>query len=172
MRISLCGEEDKAAILDILNDAILNTTALYDYKPRTPQMMDQWFEAKKRGDYPVIGVYGDHNELLGFATYGPFRNWPAYKYTVEHSIYVKSNSRGKGVGKILLQEIIQFGVHQNYHVLVGGIDTSNNHSIKLHEKFGFKHSGTIEHAGFKFGKWLNLAFYQLILSTPENPVED
>ncbi len=171
MKIRECTEKDKQAILDILNDAILNTTALYDYKPRTMQMTDSWFDAKIKGKYPVIGVFGDNEELLGFGSYGSFRNWPAYKYTIEHSIYVKNTMRGNGVGKILLKEIIDSAIRQEYHVIVAGIDATNDISIKLHEKMGFKYSGTIEHAGFKFGRWLNLAFYQLILQTPQKPVD-
>jgi L-amino acid N-acyltransferase len=171
MKIHDCGESEKAAILEILNDAILHSTALYDYKPRTMEMMDHWFDAKRKGGYPVLGAFSDDEELLGFGSYGPFRNWPAYKYTVEHSLYVKNTMRGKGIGKTLLQEVIDAAARQEYHVLVGGIDASNTASIKLHETMGFKYSGTIEHAGFKFGRWLDLAFYQLILKTPEHPVE-
>ncbi|HVN49196.1 MAG TPA: GNAT family N-acetyltransferase [Bacteroidota bacterium] len=171
MIIHPCHENDKETILEILNDAILHSTALYDYKPRTMQMMDSWFDAKRKAGYPVIGAFSDNEELLGFSSYGSFRNWPAYKYTVEHSLYVKNTMRGKGIGKILLQEIIKAAADQNYHVIVGGIDASNTVSIKLHESMGFRYSGTIEHAGYKFGKWLDLAFYQLILKTPETPTE-
>jgi phosphinothricin acetyltransferase len=169
--IKLCGEKQLPEILDILNDAIVNSTALYDYKPRTMENMKTWFEAKTNGNYPVIGLFDNAGILLGFASYGPFRNWPAYKYTVEHSIYIRPDRRGQGLGKILLQEIINYAMQQDYHVLVGGIDATNAVSIKLHESMGFTGSGTIQHAGYKFGKWLDLAFYQLILKTPQFPVE-
>ena len=170
MKIYPCSAQDKPAILAILNEAIVNTTALYDYHPRTPEMMDSWFEAKQKNNYPVIGAFRE-NELLGFATYGQFRNWPAYKYSVEHSVYVKDSARGKGIGTHLLQDLIQKAIAQDYHTLIGGIDAANESSIRLHEKLGFHHAGTIRHAGYKFGRWLDLAFYQLILDTPAHPVE-
>lgn len=159
-----------AAILDILNEAILNSTALYDYQPRAPESMVTWFKAKEASRYPVIGAIGG-GELLGFASYGTFRAWPAYKYSVEHSVYVHRDHRGKGVGIALMRQLIEAARAQQYHVLVGGIDVANKASIALHEKLGFVHSGTVRQAGFKFGRWLDLAFYQRILDTPRQPAD-
>jgi len=159
------------AILAILNEAIANSTALYDYKPRTRDNMAGWFEAKTRGRYPVIGVESDSGELMGFASYGPFRAWPAYKYTIEHSVYVDARFRGQGVGRVLLRAVIDAAGQQDYHVMVGGIDAANTVSIRLHESLGFNACGVVRHAGFKFGRWLDLAFYQLILRTPAVPVD-
>jgi L-amino acid N-acyltransferase YncA len=158
-------------ILAIFNDAIANSTVLYDYKPRTMETMAGWFEAKLKGAYPVIGVESDSKELMGFATYGTFRAWPAYKYTVEHSVYVEERFRGRGLGKFLLKEIIAAAQGQNYHNLVGVIDASNTVSIRLHETMGFACCGTIRQAGFKFGRWLDVLFYQLILPTPPQPAD-
>ncbi|HEY4785754.1 MAG TPA: GNAT family N-acetyltransferase [Bacteroidales bacterium] len=169
--IKPCVEKQLQEILDILNDAIVNSTALYDYKPRTMDNMKTWYEAKLKGNYPIIGAFDSSDKLLGFGSYGSFRSWPAYKYTIEHSVYVRSDARGKGLGKILLQEIINQASAQDYHVLVGGIDADNDISIKLHESMGFVYAGTIKHAGFKFGRWLDLAFYQLTLKTPLHPVD-
>jgi L-amino acid N-acyltransferase YncA len=160
-----------APILAILNEAIANSTALYDYQPRTAESMVSWFDAKAKGRYPVIGLVDEAGTLMGFGSYGAFRAWPAYKYTVEHSIYVDTRFRGRGLGRALLEAIIAAAVKQDYHVLVGGIDASNLVSIQLHERLGFTHSGTIAQAGFKFGRWLDLAFYQKILSTPAAPVD-
>ena len=158
-------------MLDILNEVIVNSTAIYDYNPRTPEMMQAWWDAKERGRYPVIGAFGEGGALLGFATYGPFRNWPAYKYSVEHSIYVERSQRGKGLGGALLGAIIEAAKEQQYHVMIGGIDASNEGSIALHEKLGFTPCAEIKQAGFKFGRWLDLVFYQLILDTPVRPVD-
>jgi L-amino acid N-acyltransferase YncA len=172
MRVVQCEHKRHAeAILAIFNEAIANTTALYDYKPRTMEMMTAWFDEKSKGKYPVIGIENDSGELMGFASYGTFRARPAYKYSVEHSVYVDTRFRRRGVGKRLVEEIIAAGQGQNYHVLIGGIDATNAASIKLHEGLGFKHCGTVRHAGFKFGKWLDLVFYQLILATPSQPVD-
>lgn len=171
MKTILCDSSFATQILDILNEAILNSTALYDYRPRTPEMMTSWFQAKQKGNYPVIGAVNETGELLGFGSYGTFRAWPAYKYSVEHSIYVDKRFRGQGIGKALLQQVIDRARDQNYHVLIGGIDSQNTISIRLHQQFGFQHSGTIRQAGFKFGRWLDLDFYQLILQTPAQPVE-
>ena len=160
-----------APILAIFNEAIANSTALYDYNPRVAESMVGWFEAKTKGRYPVIGIEDESGTLVGFGSYGAFRAWPAYKYTVEHSIYIDSRFRGQGHGRVLLEALIAAAIEQDYHVMVGGIDASNAASIKLHESLGFTHSGTVKQAGFKFGRWLDLAFYQKILTTPAAPVD-
>jgi L-amino acid N-acyltransferase YncA len=160
-----------APILAIFNEAIANSTALYDYQPRNAEWMVGWFAAKTRGRYPVIGLESEAGELLGFATFGMFRERPAYKYTVEHSIYLDARFRGQGHGRVLLEALINAAVDQDYHVMVGGVDASNAVSMRFHERMGFTHCGTIAQAGFKFGRWLDLAFYQKILATPASPVD-
>ena len=172
MKIIRCDSSYSGQILAIFNEAIANSTALYDYRPRTPEMMAAWFAAKENGNYPVIGAVGPDGNLMGFGSYGTFRAWPAYKYTVEHSIYVEATCRGRGIGKLLLQEIIASARAQNYHALIGGIDSLNAASIHLHKQFGFHHAGTLPQVGFKFGGWLDLAFYELILETPHEPTDD
>lgn len=162
-------ERHAAAILDIFNDAILNSTALYDYKPRAAQSMVGWFEAKLAGGFPVIGVEDSDGALLGFGSYGTFRAWPAYKYSVEHSVYVHPEHRGKGLGRLLMRELIGAARKSDKHVMIGGIDATNSGSIALHEQLGFKHAGTLPQVGFKFGRWLDLSFYQLLLDTPARP---
>lgn len=172
MKTILCDpKRHSEAILAIYNEAIVNSTALYDYKPRTSDMIASWFEAKMKGNYPVIGVEADSGELMGMASYGQFRAWPAYKYSVEHSVYVDARFRRRGVGRFLLESLIKVAQNQNYHLLVGGIDASNEASIALHEHLGFTHCGTIRQVGFKFGRWLDLAFYQRTLSTPLQPID-
>jgi len=159
------------AILEILNEVIVSSTALYDYRPREPESMAGWFEAKQKREFPVLGALDDAGALLGFASYGTFRAWPAYKYSVEHSVYVRATQRGVGVGFALMTQLIALATEQQYHLLVGGIDESNLASVALHRKLGFSHAGTIKQAGFKFGRWLDLAFYQLLLSSPANPID-
>jgi L-amino acid N-acyltransferase len=169
--ISCTCETHAGAILDILNEAIVNSTALYDYKPRARDSMTGWFKAKADGGFPVIGAVDAVGRLLGFASYGTFRAWPAYKYSVEHSVYVHKDHRGKGIGAALLQKLIQVAEEHQYHVMVGGIDMMNSASIALHQKFGFVHAGTIRHAAFKFGAWRDLGFFQLLLDAPVHPVD-
>ncbi len=159
------------AILEIFNEAIANSTALYEYKLFPPEKMTAWFAEKRAGNYPVIGGVDANGTLRGFASYGVFRARPAYKYSVEHSVYVHKDHRGKGIGRELLKRIIDAARDQNYHVLVGGIDAENKASIELHKQFGFMYSGTITQAGFKFGRWLDLVFYQLTLKTPAAPID-
>jgi L-amino acid N-acyltransferase len=172
MRLVSCTlAEHGTAILEILNDAIVSSTALYDYVPRELASMTGWVDLKVRGGFPVWGAVDDDGQLLGFATYGTFRAWPAYKYSVEHSVYVQQRSRGRGVGKALMQRLIASATEQQLHVMVGGIDAGNAYSVAFHERLGFSHAGTIKQAGFKFGRWLDLAFYQLVLPTPYHPVD-
>jgi phosphinothricin acetyltransferase len=160
-----------SAILDIYNEVIANSTAVYEYLPFDAKYIEKWFADKRAGGFPVIGAVNDAGVLMGFASYGVFRARPAYKYCVEHSVYVHKDYRGKGVGDALLQKIIAAAKEQSYHVMVGGIDAENTASINLHLRYGFVHSGTITQSGFKFGRWLDVAFYQLTLSTPLNPVD-
>lgn len=164
-------ERHADAILEIFNEAILNSTALYDYKPRVSQSMVGWFDAKRAGGFPVIGVEDSDGALLGFGSYGTFRAWPAYKYTVEHSVYVHQDHRGRGLGRVVMQELIAAARQNDLHAMMGGIDATNTGSIVLHERLGFKHVGTLPQVGFKFGRWLDLAFYQLLLDTPAHPID-
>jgi L-amino acid N-acyltransferase YncA len=173
MKIVQCTYDRHATqILEIFNEVIASSTALFDYKPRTIESMAAWFEAKENGNFPVIGAEYDSGQLIGFASFGTFRAWPAYKYTVEHSVYVHKGHRGRGLGRTLMTEAIKAARQQDYHVLVGCIESNNSGSIALHESLGFTHAGTLREAGFKFGRWLDVAVYQLILPTPTQPRDE
>jgi L-amino acid N-acyltransferase len=164
-------EQHATAILDIFNEAIANSTALYDYKPRAPDAMTAWFAAKTAGQFPVLGIETSDGTLMGFASYGTFRAWPAYKYSVEHSVYIHRDFRGQGLGRQLMAALIERAQQQNKHVMVGAIDLANAVSISMHEKLGFQHCGVVKQAAFKFGRWLDLALMQLVLATPLEPVD-
>jgi phosphinothricin acetyltransferase len=164
-------ETHAAAILAILNEVIATSTAIYDYEPRPHASMEPWFRAKAAGNFPVIGLEDAGGELLGLATYGAFRAWPAYKYTVENSVYVRGDARGRGIGKRLLARLVEVASGRDVHVLVAGIDAANAASVALHEQLGFRHAGTVRECGFKFGRWLDLALYQRTLATPARPVD-
>lgn len=171
MKIISCDTSHLPAIRAIFNDAIVHSTALWEYKPRTLETTQAWFATKIKGGYPVIGIENDASEFMGFASYGVFRDRPCYKYTVEDSVYVDARFRGKGIGALLLKELIRLAKAQNIHTLIGAIDTTNAASIALHLRLGFEHCGTVKQAGFKFGRWLDMALYQLILPTPTNPID-
>ena len=171
MTLAPCTRAHAPEILAIFNDAILHTTALYDYKPRTTEFIAAWFDTKERGNFPVLGAFTDDGSLAGFATYGTFRAFPAFKYSVEHSVYVHAAQRSGGIGKALLHALIAEATTQNYHTLVGAIDSTNAASVRLHTSLGFVPCGRIAEAGYKFGRWLDLDFYQLILPTPTKPTD-
>jgi L-amino acid N-acyltransferase len=162
---------DVSGILEIYNDAILNTTAVYTYEPLTLEMLDQWFKEKQDKGLPVF-VAEIEGRIAGFASYGPFRPWPAYKYSVEHSIYVHKDFRRQGVAKKLLRVLIDKAEASGMRTIVAGIDSENVVSIGLHKEFGFREAGTLSQVGYKFGRWLDLQFMQLILSTHHQPNED
>ncbi len=159
------------AILEIFNEAIANSTALYDYKPRTRESMVGWFEAKAAGGFPVIGLEDAAGVLIGFASFGAFRPHPAYKYSVEHSVYVHHAHRGRGLGRVLLARIIEEAEAFGAHAVIGAIDAENEASLTLHESLGFARVGTLPQVGFKFGRWLDLAFMQKVLAGPASPVD-
>jgi phosphinothricin acetyltransferase len=153
---------DLPAILEIYNDVIVNTTAVYDYNPHTIAMRQQWFETKQQQGFPVF-VAEEAGEILGFSSIGPFRAWAAYQYTVENSIYVAAAARGRGIAKLLMPPLIEAARQLKLHTMVAGIDASNEASIALHKKFGFTEVAYFKEVGYKFNRWLDLKFLQLIL---------
>ncbi|RCS58188.1 GNAT family N-acetyltransferase [Parvibium lacunae] len=169
--VSCTYEEQGEAILSILNEAILTSTALYDYQPRTMAQMAEWFALKKAQDFPVLGLIAPNGQLAGFATYGTFRAFPAYQYTVEHSIYIHHSFRTQGLASLLMERLIATAERQQYHTLIGVIDAANQASIALHLKHGFVHAGSLQQVGYKFGRWLDVVLYQRLLATPTDPCE-
>jgi L-amino acid N-acyltransferase YncA len=155
-------ETDLPAILEIYNDVILTTTSVYSEEPHTLEMRQTWFAERKEEGFPVIIAEID-GILAGFATYGKFRVWPCYKFTVEHSVYVHKDSRGQGISKILLQQIITLAKNAGMHALIAGVDSENDISLQLHLKYGFTQVALFKEVGFKFGRWLDLIFLELIL---------
>lgn len=171
-RIVPCTHDRHArAILDIFNEAIANSTALYDYQPRSLASMETWFATKQAGGFPVIGIEDEAGQLVAFGSFGTFRAWPAYKYSVEHSVYVHQDHRGHGLGLQVMHALIDAARQRQVHAMIGAIDTDNQGSIALHRRLGFSRVGTLPQVGFKFGRWLDLALYQLLLDTPAEPVD-
>jgi L-amino acid N-acyltransferase YncA len=154
--------KDTQSILDIINYNILNSTALYDYKTRDFETQKTILEDKINKGFPVIVAECD-GKLVGFGMYSEFRFREAYKFTVEHSVYVSPNEMGKGIGKMIMAQLIIQAKAQGLHTMIGVIDSENKSSITFHEQFGFKTVGIIKESGYKFDRWLDSVFMQLLL---------
>jgi L-amino acid N-acyltransferase YncA len=170
INIRTARESDLPAILTIYNHIILHTTAIYQYEPQTLEMRKAWYDGRMKDGLPVFVAESD-GQVAGFSSYGPFRAWPAYKYTVENSVYVSADQRGKGIGKLLILPLITAAGNSNLHSIIAGIDASNDASLRLHRSFGFEEVAHFKQVGYKFGRWLDLKFLELLLDTPENPNE-
>lgn len=153
--------DDLPILLSIYNDAILNSTATFDLEPATLESRKKWF-AKYGEKYPLI-VSEWNGQVVGYGCLNQFREKPAYNATTELSIYLSSLSRGSGIGTSLMEELIKRARQNNFHTMIGGITAGNEASIALHKKFGFTLVGHLKEAGFKFGQWQDVLFYQLIL---------
>lgn len=154
--------EDAAEILEIINYNILNSTALYDYEPRTLENQIAIFQDKLDKGFPIL-VALSNKSVVGFGYYSEFRFREAYKFTVEHSVYAHPNHLGKGIGKLILDNLIHLAKAQKLHTIIGVIDSENQSSIEFHKKFGFEIAGTIKESGYKFNRWLHSVFMQKML---------
>ncbi|WP_439271410.1 GNAT family N-acetyltransferase [Pseudochrobactrum sp. HB0163] len=150
------------AILDIYNDAIAHTTAVWINNMVDLENREQWLLSRKKEGFPVL-VLMEGQQLLGYASYGPFRAFEGYKYTAELSVYVAAHARGKGAGSRLMQALLEHAYGNNIHVLLGAVEAQNTASVRLHEKYGFTQAGLLPQVGRKFGRWLDLILMQRIL---------
>lgn len=162
MEIREAQRRDLSIILDIMNDAILHTTSIYDYEIRSAQFVENWFNKKQLDNFPVL-VAEINGNAVAYGSYGIFRAWDAYKFSVEHSIYVQKKFQGHGIGKQLLIALINRAKHDGYHTMIAGIDAANQKSYDFHQKFGFVETGRMKEVGYKFDRWLDLVFMQLML---------
>jgi phosphinothricin acetyltransferase len=156
--------DDMPAVLEIINDAILHTTAVWSLTPATLQSREKWLADRQAKGFPVL-VAEHERKVVGFATFGDFRPWEGYLHTVEHSLYVAPGVQRRGIGGLLLQSLIDKALELNKHVMVGGIEAQNVASIKLHEAYGFERVGHLREVGRKFDRWLDLVFMQRVLPT-------
>jgi len=156
-------ESDLPAILEIVNDAILNTTAWYDYEPWDLAQLAAWLRGKSDAGWPVLVAIGRDGGLAGFGSLGHFRARAAYHKTAEHSVYVAASHRGLGYGRLLLGAIIDAARGLGLHTLIGGVDSENAASLAFHRALGFEEAGRMREAGWKFERWLTLVFMQKML---------
>lgn len=161
-QIRQATEKDLEAILEIVNYNILNTTSIYDYESRTFAQQKAIFDEKLKANFPLIVIEID-SKIAGFGTYGTFRFKEGYKFTVEHSVYISVNYQGKGFGKLLLAELIELAKKQKLHTMIAVIDAENQSSVEFHKQFGFETVGVIKESAFKFDKWLDTVFMQLLI---------
>ena len=157
-------EQDVPGILAIYNDVIATSTAVYREDPASLDDRLHWFNARREQAYPILVAAGDSG-IVGFASYGDFRSWPGYRFSVEHTVHIHADERGRGVGTMLMRELIRRAVEQDKHVMIGGVDADNESSLRFHERLGFVRAGHLRQVGFKFGRWLDLVFVQRILTT-------
>lgn len=162
MRIRDAAAADAAGITDIYNDAVLHSTATWNTTTVDADDRRAWIDGKRRRGEPVL-VAVDGAAVLGYATFGPWRDWDGYRHTVENSIYVRADRRGAGTGAALMAELVERARGLGVHIIVAGIDAGNEGSIRFHERFGFRRVGLLPEVGTKFGAWLDLAFLQLAL---------
>lgn len=149
-------------ILAIYNEVIRNTTAVYSDEEVTLANREAWFDAKVELGFPVL-VARDASGVLGFGTFGEFRAWPCYRYSVEHSVHVRADCRRRGIGRALVLALLAAAANMQKHVMIAGIDADNAISIRLHESLGFSVVGHFHEVGFKFGRWLDLKFLQRLI---------
>lgn len=157
--------EDLAAILSIYNDVIRTSDAVFTEQERTPGEQEAWWHDRVRAGLPVLVSVCD-GQVAGFASYGPFRPWPGYRQTVEHSVYVRAGLRGGGHGKALLGELLSRAGAAGMHVMIAGVDAGNAASLGLHEAFGFQRVGRLGEVAIKHGRRLDLVLLQRRLENP------
>jgi len=156
-------DTDLPRILDITNEAIANTTAVWSLTPATLETRSTWLKERRARNFPVLVAIDDDGALLGFASFGDFRPWEGYLHSVEHSVYVDTSARRRGIGIALVEALIPRAQQLGKHVMIAGIEAGNTISIELHAKLGFVETGRLLQVGRKFDRWLDLVFMQRAL---------
>jgi phosphinothricin acetyltransferase len=154
---------DLPGILEIYNDAVLHTTATYDYEPRTLEQREVWFDEHVKGDYAVFVAADPAGRVLGWSALNPYHQRPGYRFTAENSVYVAADQRGHGLGRALLAPLVEAAQARGLHAVIAAIDATNEASVRLHASFGFERVGLFRQVGFKFGRWLDVLYMERIL---------
>jgi len=161
VNVRLAQLKDLPAISDIYNDAVLNTTASYDYEPRSMDHRLAWYELHQKQDLPVY--VAEEDGVIGWSSLSKYHDRVGYRFTVEDSVYIAEPHRGKGVGKALLAPLIEAARKRDLRAIIGAIDADNQASIRLHARFGFEKVGHFKKVGFKFERWLDVVYMELLL---------
>jgi len=146
----------------IYNEVVAHSTAVFSCLPVSVEERRHWWQARTAQGYPVLVAHDAHG-VAGFGTFGDFRPWPGYRFTVEHTLHVRADARGRGLGTQMLQALVQRARALGKHVMVAGVDAGNAASIRLHERCGFAQAGRLREVGYKFDRWLDLVFLQRAL---------
>lgn len=163
-------EEDIEALRRIYNDEVEHSVATFDLDPRTPEEMEEWFRAH-HGIHRLL-VWEEAGEAVAYATLSPYRQRKAFDATVELSVYVRQDQRGKGIGRALMEKLLEEARQDpGIHTVISVITSENTGSIRLHQRLGFTFCGRIQEAGFKFGRWLGIDHYQIMVDEPEDMAE-
>lgn len=161
-------QPDLPGILALYNDAVLNSTAIWNETPVDLENRRAWLHERQVGGFPVLVALDAIGEVAGYASYGPWRSIEGFRHTVEHSLYVRPDQQGRGLGRTLLQALIARAETVGVHVMVAAIDSANHASIGLHQGLGFVTCGQMPEVGHKFGRWLDLTLMQRILCAPDS----
>lgn len=168
MPIRRATEADLPAITAIFNEVIATSTAIYADDPFSLEDRAGWFAARRAAGFPVL-VAQEDGEVLGLASFGEFRAWPGFRHTVEHSVHIRAGARGRGLGTALVSALFEPARALDKHVMIAGVDATNEGSIRLHERLGFERAAMLREVGRKFGRWLDLLFLQKFLDDPGAP---
>ena len=159
MIIRDANEADLPQILAIYNDILVKSAAIYAYNPTTLEERAAWMAARKARGFPVL-VAGEPGDVMGFSSFGDWRTFPAYLHTVEHTVHVREDARGQGVGRALIEALLPRARAMGMHRIIGGIDSDNAASIGLHASLGFREVARFDEVGRKFDRWLSVVFMQ------------
>ena len=154
---------DLPGILEIYNEAVLNTTATYDYEPRTMEHRLLWFEEHVKTNYPMFVASNDQGRIVGWSALNAYHARCGYRFTSENSVYVAADQRGRGIGKKLMPPLITGARERGLHAIIAAIDNANEASVRLHTCFGFEKVGCFKQVGFKFGRWLDVVYMELLV---------
>jgi L-amino acid N-acyltransferase YncA len=159
LQLEDAAEADLAGLVAIYNDVVATSTAIFSNLPVTLDERRKWWQARIGQGYPVL-VARDAEGVAGFSSFGDFRPWPGYRFTVEHTVHVRADRRGRGVGTQLLQALLARAAALGKHTMIAGVDAANAASIRFHERLGFSAAGRLHQVGYKFDRWLDLVFLQ------------
>ncbi len=165
MPVQICPAQntDILAILEIYNDAVLNTAASWDYEPSSMEQRTRWFDQHQQQGFPILVARDETGCVVGWGSLSKFREKIGYQYTVEHSVYVAPDQRGQGIGRVIVKALIGEAERMGKHVIIGGVEKSNEASLRLHRGLGFEEVAHFRQVGYKFERWLDLVFLQKIL---------